>query len=115
MHDSPRRRDLRSIAQKRQRRVQGCRGGFRGGLRVPDGDAGVYYAQKNPGKTKLNLQIVVTKPFFSAKFVLFRLKCPNFFGHFVLDSFVFIHIPALNVFFLICFFAVPPVGSSRKH
>jgi hypothetical protein len=67
-------------------------------------------------------RFTVNSPRISAKLVSVRRKCPNlrhkcpiFSGHFVIDLFVFINIPASNVFYLKSFFAVSPAGPSQKH
>ena len=54
-------------------------------------------------KRAMTMQIGLTKPLFAANCVLLSPKCPTitqknvfFAGHFVMQSFVFIDIPALN-------------------
>ena len=71
---------------------------------------GSYPARRNLQKTELSWQCVVQKLHFSAKWRSIRRKCRKrgtislfLFGHCVLRSFVFIHIPASNVLFNIFF------------
>ena len=67
-------------------------------------------------------RFMLNSPRISAKFVsvsikcpILSRKCPTFFGRFVNVSFVFIHIPALNVIILFFCFPVFPAGPSRRR